>query len=118
MRVSPERGAATLYLTFEFADAGAEPVVELLLFDELRGLSGERRPGSGEFLREACDKRLLAAFDARFGVRDAALDLLYVTEQGARALGVKTEEVTLVDHKMGTTSGMKELTEGDSSGET
>jgi hypothetical protein len=40
MRVSHDRGIAALYLTFEFADAGAEPVVELLLFDELGRLSG------------------------------------------------------------------------------
>jgi hypothetical protein len=105
-------GCAAFEFTFEFADAAAELVVELLLLDELRGLSGERRLGAGEFLREACDKRLLAAFDARFGVRDAALDLLKVAEHGASALGVKTEEVMLVDHKTGTTSGMKELTKG------
>ena len=111
MRVALDGGAA-LNLVFEFADAAAEVVVELLLLDELRGLSGERCLGAGEFLREACDKRLLAAFDARFGVRDTALDLLKVAEHGASALGVKTEEVMLVDHKTGTTSGMKELTKG------
>jgi hypothetical protein len=66
-----------LDLMFEFADAGAELVVELLL-DELDGLSAERRPGSGEFFGEPCDERVLGAFDTGFGVRDPFLDLFEV----------------------------------------
>ena len=55
MRVALDARAA-LDLVFEFADAGAELVVELLLLDESRGLSGERRLGSGEFFGEAVDE--------------------------------------------------------------
>jgi hypothetical protein len=98
--VARDRGTA-LDLTFEFADASAELVGKLLLLDELRGLRGERRLGPGEFLREPRDERLLGASDAGFGVRDAALDLFEVAQHGARALRIKTEEVSLVDHKVG-----------------
>jgi hypothetical protein len=51
MRVALDRYPA-LDLAFEFADACAELVVELLL-DELGGLRGERRLGPGEFFGEA-----------------------------------------------------------------
>ena len=47
---------AALDLVFEFADTCAELVVELLLLAELRGLSGERLLGPGEFCGEACDE--------------------------------------------------------------
>ena len=67
MGVTLDRGTA-LDLTFEFADAAAELVVELLLLDESRGLPGERRFNPGEFLRELEDERLLGAGDAGFGV--------------------------------------------------
>ena len=61
-------GCAVFEFTFEFADAAAEMVVELLLLDELRSFSGEHRLGSGEFFRELGDERLLGASDTRFGV--------------------------------------------------
>ena len=55
MRVT-RYGCAAFDLVFEFADAAAELVVELLLLAELYRLRGERRLGSGEFLGEACDE--------------------------------------------------------------
>jgi hypothetical protein len=61
---------AALYLTFEFADAGAEMVVELMLLDELPALTVERGSGACKFFREACDLRRLSAADAGLGVRD------------------------------------------------
>ncbi|HJQ35111.1 MAG TPA: hypothetical protein VJ866_23375 [Pyrinomonadaceae bacterium] len=76
-------------------------MVELLLLDEQRSLSGERRLSSGEFFRELGDERLLGASDARFGVCDAALDLLQIAEHSACALGVEAEEVAFIDHGTG-----------------
>ena len=97
MRVTRDRGAAFEF-TFEFADAAAELVVELLLLDELRGLRSERRLGPGEFFSELSDERLLGASDTRFGISNAALDLLEVAEHGTCSLGVEVEEVVFVDH--------------------
>lgn len=70
-------------LMFEFADAAAKLVVELVLLAELRGLRGERRLDPGECLREPGDERLPGAVDTCFGVCGAALDLLEVAERGA-----------------------------------
>lgn len=106
MGVALDRGAA-LDLVFEFADAAAELVVELLLLDELRGLLCERRLGPGEFFGEPRDERLLGASDARFGVSDSAFELLEIAEYGASALGVEAEEVAFVDHGAGFGSGLK-----------
>lgn len=100
MRVARDRGGS-LDLVFEFADAGAELMVELLLLDELRGLAGERRLGLSEFFSESRDEGVPGASDAGFGVRDAALDLFEVAQHGASALRIKTEEISLVDHKVG-----------------
>jgi hypothetical protein len=83
MRVARDRRPA-LDFAFEFADAGAELVVELLLLAELRGLRGERRLGPGEFLREPRDERLLGASDARFGVSDPAFEFRPTSVLNAR----------------------------------
>jgi hypothetical protein len=96
-----------LNLTFEFADAGAELVVKLLLLDEQRGLRGERRPGPGEFLREPRDESLLGANNARFGVGDPTFELLEIAEYDASALRVEAEEGAFVDHSAGSGAGSR-----------
>lgn len=111
MRVAGERGAA-LDLVFEFTDADAELVVELLLLAELRGLLCERRLGPGEFFDEARDEGLLRASDPCLGVGDPSLDLFEVAEHGAGALRVKAEEVTFVDHSSGLESRAQGRKEG------
>jgi hypothetical protein len=97
---------------FKFTDAECEPVVELLLLDEQGSFSGERCLNAGEFFGELSDERLLGASDARFGVCDAALDLLEIAEHSASALGVEAEEVAFVDHGAGLGSGSESRTEG------
>jgi hypothetical protein len=112
MRVAHNRCAAALDLTFEFADAAEELVVELLLLEQLRSLVGKRRLGSGEFFGEPCDERVLGASTARFGVSDPMFELFDVAEHSAGTLSIETEEVTLVNHCASSEAGVEELMGG------
>lgn len=74
MRVAPERGAATLDLTFEFADAAEELVVELMLLKQLLRPAVECPLGLGEFFRERGDNGLRLADTLRLQLGDAVCE--------------------------------------------
>ena len=90
---------AALDFTFQLAEAAHELTVELALADECLRLSGERRPGSGQFCGELINLGLLRACDTCLGVFNPFLDLLKVTEDSARAHLVKSKDVVAInDH--------------------